>query len=64
MELNEKPSLVATSWVKDEPMSYQCSRCGQLFLLPDDRSPRDAARELLAAFREHVGEEHAEEAKD
>jgi hypothetical protein len=64
MQLNEKPHLVVTSWVKGEPMSYECSRCGQAFVLPEDRSPRDAAAELVAAFRDHVGEEHAEQADD
>jgi hypothetical protein len=63
MEANEKPRLVMTGG-KDEPMAYQCSLCGQLFLVPDDRSPKDAAAELLAAFHDHVGEEHADEAKD
>jgi hypothetical protein len=64
MQSNEKPHLVVTSRVEGEPMSYECSRCGQIFLLPEDRSPRDAAAELLAAFRNHVGEEHAEQAGD
>ena len=64
MQLNEKPHLVVTSWVKGEPISYGCSRCGQIFLVPEDRSPKDAAAELLAAFRDHVGEVHAEKAND
>jgi len=64
MRLNENPHLVVTSWVKGEPMSYECSRCGQVFLLPEDRNPRDAVAELVAAFRDHVGEEHAEQADD
>jgi hypothetical protein len=63
MHTNEKPHLVMTG-ARGEPMAYQCSLFGQLFLLPDDRSPKDAAAELLAAFQEHVGEEHAEEGKD
>jgi hypothetical protein len=64
MQLNEKPHLVVTSWIKGEPMSYECSRCGQIFLLPEDRSPKDAVAELLAAFHDHVGEVHAETAND
>jgi len=63
MQTNEKPQLVMTG-AKGEPMAYHCSLCGQLFLLPDDRSPKDAAAELFAAFQEHVGEEHAQDAKD
>jgi hypothetical protein len=63
MQANEKPHLKMTG-AEGEPMAYHCSLCGQLFLLPDDRSPKDAAAELLAAFQEHVGEEHAQEGKD
>jgi len=63
MQANEKPHLVMTDG-KAEPLAYRCSLCGQLFLLPDDRIPKEAAAELLAAFQEHVGEEHAKEAKD
>ena len=59
---NEKPRLVMTA-SKDQPMNYQCSLCGQAFILPDDRHPKDAAAELLAAFQEHVAEEHAEKAE-
>ena len=62
MQEEEKPQLVMTRG-EGEPMAYHCSLCGQLFLLPDDRSPRDAAAELLEAFREHVREEHAERAE-
>jgi hypothetical protein len=63
MQANEKPQLVMTGG-NGEPIGYRCSLCSQLFLLPDDRSPKEAAAELLAAFQEHVGEEHAKEAKD
>ena len=59
----EKPRLVMTG-AKGEPMAYECSLCGQLFLLPDDRSPKEAAAELMITFQEHVREEHAGEAKD
>jgi hypothetical protein len=64
MQLNEKPHLVVTGWVKGEAISYECSRCGQIFLLPEDRGPKDAAEELLAAFHDHVGEAHAEKEND
>ncbi len=64
MQANGKPHLVVTSWIQGEPMSYQCSRCSQIFLLPEDRSPKDGAAELLAAFQEHVGEEHAEKGEE
>jgi hypothetical protein len=64
MQLSEKPHLVVTSRIKGEPMSYECSRCGQAFLFPEDRCPKDGAAELLAAFHEHLGEVHAEKAED
>ncbi len=54
MQVNEKlhPGMTGA---KGEPMTYQCSLCGHLFLVPDDRSVEDAAAELMAAFEEHVG---------
>lgn len=64
MDSSEKPRLVVTTWVKGEPIAYQCSLCGQNFLLPDDQTPKEAAAELQAAFHQHVREEHAGEAKD
>jgi hypothetical protein len=60
--MSEKPHLVAVSPVRSSGhFFYQCSRCGQPFILPEDRNPKDGAAELLAAFREHVGEQHPEE---
>ena len=64
MNSNEQPRLVAAGWVKGEPMAYRCSLCGQIFLLPDDRTPKEAPAELRAAFHQHVGEEHGGEAED
>ena len=64
MNSGEKPRLVVTAWVKGEPIAYQCSLCGQNFLLPDDRAAKQAAAELVAAFHQHVREEHAGETKD
>ena len=54
----EKPRLALTQWVKGEPFAYECSRCGQRFLLPEDRSPKDGVAELWAAFKEHVDKDH------
>ncbi len=54
MQAIEKPHVGMTG-TKGEPMTYECSLCGQLFLVPDERSVEDAAAELLAAFEEHVG---------
>jgi hypothetical protein len=64
MSSSEKPRLEVTEWVRGEPVAYKCSRCGQIFLLPDDQSPKEAAAELLAAFHDHVGEVHGDEGKD
>ena len=64
MEPNEKSRLMVTAWAKNEPLAYQCSRCDQIFLLPEDRDPKDAVIELRAAFQDHLGEEHADEAKN
>ena len=54
----ERPRLVMTVWVKGVPLAYKCSRCGQAFLLPEDRTPKEGASELCKAFKEHVHEEH------
>jgi hypothetical protein len=54
MEVSEKPYL-GTTGTKGEPMTYECSLCGHVFLVRDDLSPKDAAEELVAAFGEHVG---------
>jgi hypothetical protein len=40
MAASEKPRLAVTEWVKGQPITYQCSECGQIFILPDDRRPR------------------------
>jgi len=53
MQVNEKPHL-GTTGTKGEPMTYECSLCGHVFLVPEDLSPEDAAEELVAAFEEHV----------
>jgi hypothetical protein len=54
------PRLILNASLRGEHFAYQCSRCGQLFRLPEDRSPKDGAIELWAAFKEHVEEEHRE----
>ena len=63
MQTSEKPRLVITA-AQGEPADYRCSLCGQVFILPEARNPREAALELLTAFHEHAGEEHAQKAKD
>jgi hypothetical protein len=63
MQCDEKPHLVITA-ADGEPADYRCSVCAQVFLLPEDRTPREAAIELLDAFHEHVAEEHAQKEMD
>jgi hypothetical protein len=58
----ERPKLVCSPWIKGEPFSYGCSICGQPFPPPEDRSPKEAMQELLAAFNEHIRDEHSMEA--
>jgi hypothetical protein len=58
---DEKPQLVMSSWEKGAPLIYKCSLCGQGFLLPEDRSPKEGVAELWAAFNDHVREKHAED---
>lgn len=60
----EKPHLVMDCWVRGEPLAYKCSRCGLPFLLPEDRTPREGASELWAAFKQHIQKEHPEDAED
>jgi hypothetical protein len=56
--MTERPKLVLSPWIKGERFSYRCSICDQPFLLPEDRSPKEAMEEVLAAFNEHVCDEH------
>jgi uncharacterized OB-fold protein len=62
--MSDRPYLQITDAGDSEPMASRCSACGRVFLFPEDRNPEDAAAEVVAAFEEHVGEAHAEEAKD
>ena len=57
----ERPKLVPSPWIKGELYSYRCSICDHPFLPPEDRSPKEAMEELLAAFNEHVRDEHSTE---
>jgi len=59
--MSEKAQLVVVSPASNgEHFFYECSLCQQRFILPEDRDPKDGATELLAAFKEHAGEEHPE----
>jgi hypothetical protein len=59
--MSERPKLVLSPWIKGEPLSYRCSICDHPFLLPEDRSPKEAMEELLAAFDEHIRDKHSME---
>ena len=63
MQSNENPRLEITL-ADNEPAGYRCSVCEQIFILPEDRNPKEAAIELLAAFQEHVVVEHGREAQN
>jgi hypothetical protein len=56
--MEERPRLVLPPLVRGEPFEYCCSRCGQAFLLPEDRTPKEGILELWTAFKQHVEEEH------
>lgn len=60
--MGEKPHLVVGGWARGEPFTYKCSACGQPFLIPEDRTPKEGMSELWAAFKEHVHQEHLEDA--
>jgi hypothetical protein len=59
--MTERPRLVLSEWHKGELLNYECSLCGRKFLLPEDRNRKEAAAEIMAAFNDHLREEHPEE---
>jgi hypothetical protein len=56
----EKARLIIEGSLRGETLAYKCSLCRQVFLLPDDRTPKEAVAEVWAAFQQHVREEHPE----
>ena len=58
----EKPRLRLTCLARGEPLTYECSQCGQPFLLSENRSPKEGVSELWAAFKEHAQGKHPEDA--
>ncbi len=54
--------MIVSPATSDGPFFYKCSLCEQQFLLPEDRTPKEAVAELWATFKEHVREEHPEDA--
>jgi len=57
---NEFPQLILYDLDTVEPLTYRCSTCGQMFLLPEDRTPKEAVAEMWIAFKDHVRESHPE----
>ena len=59
--MSEKAQLIVVAPArKGAHFFYECSLCSQRFILPEDRDPKDAAAELVAAFKEHAREQHSE----
>ncbi len=56
--LRKPVQLVFAGSVSGDPVFYKCSPCDQLFMLPEDGSPKEALSELYAAFKGHVRQEH------
>lgn len=59
--MNERPQLVMEASARGEAIVYKCSACGQMFLLPNEQTPKDAAAKLWAAWNQHVQEKHSDE---
>lgn len=64
MKERTRPQLLINPWIRGEQVTYGCSICGQVFLPPEDRNPKEAMAELWAAFQAHVRETHAGETND
>jgi len=56
----KKPQLIIDSPGNHQSVFYRCSHCWHEFPLPDDQPPKQAVRELMGRFREHVAKEHAD----
>jgi hypothetical protein len=55
----ERPQPIVEILGNHSSFYYRCSDCSRIFLLPEDRPPKEAARELFRSFGEHVEEEHS-----
>jgi hypothetical protein len=56
--MHEEPKLIMSPWVKGKPLHYRCSACSHKFLLREDANPTAGAKDLWAAFTDHVRNEH------
>jgi len=59
--MKQRAQLIVNVPVKGEPMVYQCSVCGQVFRLAEERTPKQAMAEIWAAFQDHIREGHPED---
>jgi hypothetical protein len=48
----DKPQLITSASGKGEPINYVCSRCGQIFPLADERSPKESCGHTLQPVQE------------
>jgi hypothetical protein len=62
--MNGKPHLTMKPWVEGQPLLYKCSLCEQAFVFPEDRSPKEGAAEVWAAFLDHVKKEHPQDVEN
>lgn len=56
-----KGQLIINVSANRESMVYQCSLCGVGFELAEDRGAKEAMKELMAAFKDHMREQHPED---
>jgi hypothetical protein len=54
--------LIVSNSAKGERIEYQCSLCGLIFRLADNRTANEAMAVLWAAFKDHVQQAHLEPA--
>jgi N-acetyl-anhydromuramyl-L-alanine amidase AmpD len=62
--VEEKGQLTIKVPANREAMMYQCSLCGHGFQVAEDRSAREAMKELIAAFEDHMQERHPQDRAD
>jgi hypothetical protein len=55
---SEEPDLAVTRLSEQEPLTYRCTSCNQMFVFPADTSAKEGAIQLWAAFDEHVRDAH------
>ena len=59
--MKQRAQLIVNVPVSGEPMAYECSLCGRVFPLADDRAAKQAMAEVWTAFQNHIREIHPED---